>query len=436
MIKHLIDNRNTNALFKRLALVALLTLSYTAPHTYAAMQMLDQVIAIVDDDVILVSELTERIKAITANIQKSGNQVPAADKLHKDILEQLIRENIQMQIARRVGVRISDAQLNDAMARIAKQNRMTLAQFQAALESDGSSYTATREQIRRDMILQRVQQGNVNQRVQITEQEISNFLNSDEGQTLTAPEYRLLHALIPVNSASKGNVDEKARLHAKKLYQQIQNGKSYEKLVSNDTLFNIASTDLGWRKATDLPGIISGAAVTLKVGDTAKPIRSASGYHLVKLLDKRGDNEMIPQTKARHILLKPSAIRDEDTTEAEVRALRQRVNNGEEFADLAREYSEDIGSAVEGGDLSWTSPGQLVSAFQDAMDKTDIGQISTAFRSEYGWHILQVQERRQKDITDDLRSNMARNFIHKRKYDEELQTWLQKIRDEAYVDFK
>ncbi|MBN4055369.1 peptidylprolyl isomerase, partial [bacterium AH-315-K03] len=343
MIKHLIDNRNTNALFKRLALVALLTLSYTAPHTYAAMQMLDQVIAIVDDDVILVSELTERIKAITANIQKSGNQVPAADKLHKDILEQLIRENIQMQIARRVGVRISDAQLNDAMARIAKQNRMTLAQFQAALESDGSSYTATREQIRRDMILQRVQQGNVNQRVQITEQEISNFLNSDEGQTLTAPEYRLLHALIPVNSASKGNVDEKARLHAKKLYQQIQNGKSYEKLVSNDTLFNIASTDLGWRKATDLPGIISGAAVTLKVGDTAKPIRSASGYHLVKLLDKRGDNEMIPQTKARHILLKPSAIRDEDTTEAEVRALRQRVNNGEEFADLAREYSEDIG---------------------------------------------------------------------------------------------
>jgi peptidyl-prolyl cis-trans isomerase SurA len=423
-------------LFKKVVLPPLLTVLFCAPNSYGALQMLDQVVAIVDDDVILVSELNDRVSAIMANIKKSGKQPPAQDKFQRDILEQLIRENIQMQMASRAGVRINDAQLNDAMARIAGQNRMSLEQFKTALESDGSSYTATREQIRRDMILQRVQQGNVNQRVQITAQEIANLISSDEGKALTAPEYRMLHALIPVKGGSNSEREDKVRRHADKLYQRIQSGKSYEELVNNDTEFDIASTDLGWRKETDLPGLVSGLASTLKKGETAKPIQSVSGYHLVKLLDKRGEGEVIPQTRARHILLKTSAIRNETATEAEIESMRQRIIQGEDFAGLAREYSEDIGSAVEGGDLSWTSPGQLVPAFQDAMDKTDIGGVSPAFKSQYGWHILQVQERRQKDITEDLRNNMARNFIHKRKYDEELETWLQKIRDEAYVDFK
>ncbi len=403
--------------------------------TQSSPQLLDQVIAIVDDDVVLASELQERMQQVLVNIKKTGKQAPPTAEIQQEILDQLILENIQLQMAYRAGVRISDAQLNESMLRIAQQNRMDLIQFKEALEGDGLSYTATREQIRKEMLLQRVQQGNVNQRVQITDQEIANFLTSEEGQTLTAPEYRMLHTLIPVASGN-ADADATASDHAQALYQRIKNGERYQHVLSSDKQGQLSATDLGWRKAANLPALIAKLTDTLEKGETAAPIRSPSGYHLVKLLDKRGEGEVIPQTKARHILLKASAIRDEAATEVEINALRQQVLDGAEFADLAREHSEDIGSALEGGDLGWTNPGQLVGAFQDAMDKTEINAISPAFRSQYGWHILQVQERRQKDVTDTIRRNMASNYIHQRKYDDELQTWLQKIRDEAYVDIK
>lgn len=397
-------------------------------------QLLDQVIAIVDDDVVMASELRDRIQQVKLNIEKSGKTAPPMDEIQRQILDQLILENIQLQMAYRAGVRISDAQLNDSMLRIAQQNRMDLIQFKEALERDGVSYNETREQIRKEMLLQRVQQGNVNQRVQITDQEIANFLSSKEGQAMTAPEYRMLHTLIAIPSGADKATIASAKKMADTLYQRIENGEDYAKVISNYSQLKI--NDLGWRKAADLPSLISGLATTTGEGDTASPVQSASGFHLVKLLDKRGDGKVIPQTKARHILLKPSAIRNEAATEAEIKALRQRTIDGESFEELAREFSEDIGSALEGGDLGWTSPGQLVGAFQDAMDSTKPNDISPAFKSQYGWHILQVIERRDKDVTDDIRRNIARNHIHQRKYDDELQTWLQKIRDEAYVDFK
>nr|WP_235015338.1 peptidylprolyl isomerase [Oceanicoccus sp. KOV_DT_Chl] len=414
-----------------LAVLVSTGLSYSN-NTQAETQMLDQVIAIVDDDVVLASELQERMRQVVLNIEKSGKTAPPLAEIQQEILNQLILENIQLQMANRAGVRISDAELNESLARIAGQNRMTIAQFKAALENDGLSYTATREQIRKDMMLQRVQQGNVNRSVQITDQEINNFLASEEGKTLTAPEYRMLHTLLPVASGADQATIDAAQQRADTLYQQIQSS-SYEQVL---TAAKLEINDLSWRKAADLPSLISDLATTLDKTETAKPVQSPSGFHLVKLLDKRGDGEVIPQTKARHILLKSSAIRDENATKAEINNLRKKIINGADFAELARKFSEDIGSAQEGGDLGWTSPGQLVGAFQTAMDDTDIDKVSPAFRSEYGWHILQVLERREKDVTDDIRKNMARGYIHRRKYDDELQTWLQKIRDEAYVDFK
>ncbi|MFA7555298.1 MAG: peptidylprolyl isomerase [Spongiibacteraceae bacterium] len=409
------------------------SLSLHSTSVNAELQALDQVVAIVDDDVVLASELRERIQQVMANIQKSGKQAPPMEDIQREILDQLILENIQLQMAYRAGVRISDAQLNDSMARIAQQNQMDLAQFKATLEQDGLSYNSTREQIRTEMMLQRVQQGNVNQRIQITDQEINNLLASEEGKSMTAPEYRMLHTLIPVPSGASNADIEKARGVASALYQRIQNGESYEKVMGSNKL---AINDLGWRKAAELPTLLSGLTTEISKDETAPPVQSASGFHLVKLLSSRGDGQVIAQAKARHILLKPSAIRDDAATEAEIKKLRQKILNGADFAELAREYSEDIGSALEGGDLGWTSPGQLVGAFQQTMDNTAIGDISPAFRSEFGWHILQVQERRDKDVTEDIRRNIARNYLHQRKYDEELQTWLQKIRDEAYVDFK
>ena len=437
LTKHL---TNSPSLLKRilqtssrtvLAVVLTSTLS-TGLQANTDKQVLDQVIAIVDSDVVLASELRERLQQVELNIQKSGKPAPPMEQIQQEVLNQLILENIQLQMANRAGVRISDAELNEALTRIAQQNRMSLPQFKAALENDGMSYTAMREQIRKDMMLQRVQQGNVNRAVQITEQEIENFLASEEGQSLTAPEFRLLHTLIPVASGADQATIDATQKRADELYANIQQS-SYEQVLTEAKL---TVSDLGWRKVADLPSLVSELATTLNLEETAKPVQSASGFHLVKLLEKRGDGEVIPQTKARHILLKSSAIRSEAATEAEINALRQQVIDGSDFAELARAHSEDIGSAVEGGDLGWTSPGQLVPAFQNAMDAAAINEVSPAFKSQYGWHILQVLERRDKDVTENIRRNMARNYLHRRKYDDELQTWLQKIRDEAFVDFK
>lgn len=418
--------------------LALLTIIATlaSVNSHAETQMLDRVIAIVDDDVVLYSEMENRYNQVKQNIAKSGKQAPPEEQIRKQILDQLILESIQLQMAYRAGVRINDAQLNQSLSRIAQQNGMDLAQFRAALEADGQSYNATREQIRREMMLQRIQQGNVNQRVQISDQEIKNFLDSEEGRGHTAPEYRVLHALIPSSAEPQTAEDLRASVYANELYKKLKKGADFKQTVADTSVYAINSGDLGWRKLDDLPSLLAGPVPKLSAGQAAEPIRSASGYHLIMLVDKRGEGEVVAQTRARHILLKASAIRDEAATETAIKKLRQRALDGEDFAELAREYSEDIGSAAEGGDLSWTSPGQLVPAFQKAMDSTDIGGTSAAFRSQYGWHVLQVTERRDKDVTEDLRRNIARNFIHKRKFDDELQVWLQKIRDEAYVDLK
>lgn len=424
--------RLTRSLTTLLASVLFCLPTIAAPENTRG-QALDQVIAIVDDDVVLASELQERIQQVVANIDKQGKEPPPMAEIQQTLLDQLILENIQMQLAVRAGVRISDAQLNDAILRIAQQNQLTLDQFRQALDADGLSYASTREQIRKEMMLQRVQQGNVNQRVQITDQEITNFLDSEEGTALTAPDFRMLHTLIPLPSGASSDDIATAKALADKFYQRIQQGESYETVFA-DTQF--ATNDFGWRKASDLPSLISKLPLTMSKGETAEPVQSPSGFHMVKLADTRGEGELIPQTKVRHILLKSSAIRDEAATEALARSLRQQIIDGEDFGELAREYSEDIGSALEGGDLGWSSPGQLVGEFQTTMDMTEIDQVSEPFTSQFGWHILQVLERRDKDVTGDIRRNIARNYLHKRKYDDELETWLQKIRDEAYVDFK
>ena len=415
---------------------SLVLLLLSAVTVRAELTRLDRIIAIVDNDVVMSSELEYRVNQISTNAKKSGQKLPPLPKLRQEILDVLILESIQMQIADRAGVRISDADLNDAMERIARNNRLSLAQFRAALEKDGTSYNTTREQVRREMIIQQVQQGSVNRQVQISEQEVKNFLASEEGQALTSPEYRILHSLIPVSEQTDAATKEQAKKYAESAYKKISAGTDYQTAVTSTSDYKISSGDLGWRKAQDIPSLFSDIIVKLAEGETAPPIKSSSGYHLVKLVGKRGEGEMISQTKARHILLKPSAIRDDAATKKEIESIRKRIIDGEDFTNLAREFSEDIGSAVEGGDLGWTSPGQLVGAFQKNMDNTPKNEISPAFRSEFGWHILQVLERREKDVTDDIRSNIVRNFLFERKFNDELQSWLQKIRDEAFVDFK
>ena len=409
----------------------------TVGNAQSATEVLDQVVAIVDDDIVMASELRERIAAVNESIAARGIEAPPEDQLIRETLDRLILENIQLQKGQRVGVRISDAQLNSAMQRIAAQNRMTLDQFRQALEQQGQSYGAMREQVRREMIIQRVQGGNVNQRIQITDQEVDNFLATEEGQKMAQPEYHIVHALLAIPPDASAAEVAAAEAHVEKLAQRIRNGESFEGVVSSSTgQYTFSGGDLGWRKLDDLPSLFSEVAPGLAAGQTADPIRSDSGYHLVYMAEKRGGEQVVAQTEARHILIKPSEIMTDEQARELVVELRARAESGEDFGELAREYSEDIGSAAEGGDLGWTSPGQMVPEFDKAMASTEVGQISEPVKTQFGWHIIQVEGRRQQDMTSEAIRAQAMNYLHDRKYQEELDAWLRQIRDEAFVDIK
>ena len=423
---------------KTLLLAAsLATALITAPALQANTEVIDQVVAIVDDDIIMASELRERVTAVTENLKARDVQMPPEDTLIRETLDRLILESIQLQKGTRVGVRISDAQLNSAMQRIAAQNRMDLDQFRQALEQQGQSYVAMREQVRREMIIQRVQGGNVNQRIQITDKEVDNFLATPEGQKITQPEYHIVHALLAISPQASAAEAAAAQAYVDQMVKRIRAGESFEQVMGSSTgQYTFSGGDLGWRKLDDLPTLFSNVAPSLAAGQTADPIRSDSGLHIIYMAEKRGGEQMVAQTEVRHILIKPSEIMTDDQARELVVELKARALAGEDFGDLAREYSEDIGSAQEGGELGWTSPGQMVPEFDAAMQKTAIDEISDPVRTQFGWHILQVEGRRENDMTNEATRAKAMDHLHNRKYQEELDAWLRQIRDEAFVDIK
>ncbi|MDB6060209.1 MAG: molecular chaperone SurA [Verrucomicrobiaceae bacterium] len=421
------------------ALLPLTLAAQTAPKAPAGddnssqQQSLDRVIAIVDEDVILGSELQAAVSRAQENAARSKRELPPLDQFRRQIFDQLVLESLQLQIANRVGVRVSDTELNEALDRIAQQNNMTLEQFSQVMTQDGTSYAQAREQLRRELLIQRVQQGSVSERVQITDQEVENFLASAEGQARIAPQYHVLHALIPITDKTD---PEQVKQFAMQLDTRAREGEDFNRVMTTAGPVKVQNSDLGWRTSDNLPSLLVDLVPTLKSGEVAEPLRSPSGYHIVKVVEVRGKGEIIQQTKARHILLKPSAIRTEAQCQQLAAELRQRILAGADFDALAKQYSEDIGSAMEGGELGWTNPGQLVGTFQTAMDNTPKGAISEPFHSRYGWHIVKVEDRRTQDVTDEMRHTMARNYLHEKKYQDELDAWLRRIRDEAFVDIK
>ena len=420
----------------RLLHLSLCLLLATA-QAQAATEVIDQVVAIVDDDIIMASELRDRVSALTQSLQSRGVQMPPEDTLIRETLDQLILENIQLQMGRRAGVRIADEEINRATERIAAQNRMTLEQFQAALQSRGQSYENMREQVRREMIIRRVQMGNINQRVQITEEEVGNFMSTREGQNLTQPEFRLLHALIALPSDASPEQVSAASGQVEATLSRIRSGTDFAQAVQNSTSpYQFTGGDLGWRKLADLPSLFGDVAPALKPGETSEPIRSDSGFHIINLVEVRGREQVVTQTKARHILIKPSEIMTDAQAQALAANLRARVLAGEDFGELAQEYSEDIGSAQEGGELGWTTPGQMVPEFEAAVQKTPVGEIAEPVRTQFGWHVVKVEGRRDEDMSDLATRNKAMDYVHNRKYQEELDAWLRQIRDEAFVDVK
>ena len=415
--------------------VPLLALSVLPSLASAQIEVLDQVVAIVDDDIILASELQERVQGVRSTMESRGVEVPSDDVLIRETLDRLILDSIQLQLANRYGVRIPDQQLDEAMTRLARQNGLTLEQFRIALEQSGQSYAAAREGLRDDLAIQRVQQGNVMRNINISEQEIDNFLVTEEGEAMTQPEYQVVQALL---SISRG--EDAAEIAAKESYvnevlSNIQSGQPFEQAVSGTEPYAFTGGDLGWRKLGDIPSMFADTVPTLTAGEVAK-VRSSSGFHLVYLADAVGGEQLVRQTDVRHILVKPTEVLNEQAAEDLVVELRARIEGGEDFGELARQYSDDIGSATEGGNLGWTNPGQMVPEFEATMAGTAEGSISQPFRSEFGWHILEVKARRDKDFSGEVRRNQVAGYIRDQKYQEELDAWLRKIREEAFVDIK
>lgn len=405
----------------------------------AQVQLLDKVIAIVDDDVVLQSELDARLTVIYAQIQQSGTQAPPQEILVQQVLERLISERLQLNIAYNAGVRITDEEVNQAMARIAANNQLSMDEYIAKIHAEGGTVAKVREEIRSEISIMRVQQGRVMRRIQISEQELDNFLNSEEGRFITSPDVNVGQILLSVPTGSSNEEIDSIMARAENILDQVNNGVDFRQLAIANSADQSAlqGGDLGWRKMAQLPGVFIDAVEQLELGEVSEPIRSAAGFHLLKLYERRGGGErLVEQHFARHILIKPNQIRDEQATVDQLNQLRDRAIAGEDFGDLSKEFSEDTGSALKGGELGWSTPGMFVPEFEETMNSIALNEISMPFSSQFGWHILQVTERRNQDFSSTIIRNNAANMLRQRKYEEELQVWLQEIRDEAFVEIK
>jgi peptidyl-prolyl cis-trans isomerase SurA len=394
---------------------------------YAKIEVLDRIAVIVDDGVIMESQITKTLADVSKRYDDQNIPPPPADILLEQVTEKLIIEELQLQMADRAGVRISDAELNLTLSRLAANNQLSLEEFVVFVEENGDSYEDLREQMRREMRIQRIQRGRVNSSIDITEKEFESFLATDE--TLSALDPELLVRQILVKNLSTAN----------EIIELLDNGSDFAEIAKEKSISSNAQTGglLNWRKAVDMPELFEKSLANQSIGFISEPLESGSGYHILKLEDKRGEFvQFEDQWQSRHILLIPSAIRTEDDTELELNNLRQRVIDGESFESLAKEFSEDPGSALQGGDLGWLGLGVLAEEFEATMLEMEIGEISPVFQTEFGFHFLEVLAKRSHELTDDLIKDRAYSILYARKFDEELENTLRSMRAEAFVEFK
>ena len=405
----------------------------------AKIELLDRVVAVVDSGVVMESQLNQRVQDIIGRLRSDGIELPPKEVLEEQILERLIIEEIQLQIGDQAGVKISDAELNRALSMIASENSMNLEQFKESLDANNDSYVKLRDQVRKELIIQRVQRGKVGANIEISEQEIENFLNSEEGRSKLAEQYNVQQILLSLNSSAPENEVNLVKEKGADLIERYKEGESFEKLAATYSSDQNAleGGSLGWRKSSELPSLFSNVVVKMKVGEISELIRSGAGFHIIRLSEKRGDVvKFEDQTLVRHILIQSSEIRSENQTKELINEIHQELIDGEDFKQLARQHSEDPGSKMEGGELGWSSPDSFDPAFEAVMNSVDIGEMSKPFQSSFGWHILEVLDRRNEDISDDVRKNRAYSIIFNRKFEQELQRTLIELRSESYVDIK
>ncbi len=413
-------------------------LAVMSGFTHAQLQRLDSVVAVVDDDVVMASELDQRVNQVVRS--NPGANLPPEDELKRQILDRLVVERLELQMAERSGISITEDEVDQALAQMRASRNLSPEQFAAQMANDGMTISQLRAQIKHELAISRVQQARVNRRIRVTDQDIDNFLNSPEGKYWTSPDYQLGHMLVSVPEKAPEPEVNAAKNKAEQLYNRLKKGADFKKLAQDNSDGQNATEGgmLGWRKTEELPAQFAEALSNLNTGDVTPPFRSPAGFHILKVFDKRGgDNTVIQQYKVSHILLKPSEILDDQAARDKLTQVRQRLIAGSTtFAEMAREYSEDIGSMLSGGDLGWSLPGKFVPVFEETMTKTPVGEISQPFRSQFGWHILKVEDSRKEDMTETVIRNQAANLIRKQRFDDELQNWLSEIRSQAYVDIR
>lgn len=421
----------------RRTLLVLLGLLFTL-SARAAVEI-DHIVAVVNDDVIMASELHDKMDSIKKQMRDQGTTPPPNPVLQKQVLDRLIMTRLQLQMAEHTGIRVDDETLNRTISNIAAENHVTLDEFRKILEKEGYNFSQFREDIRQEIMIAHLRQRAVDNRVFVSEREVDNYLANQAHQGATELEYHLAHILVTMPSSPSADTLEKTRARANLVLEKLKNGASFKSVAAeySDGQQALDGGDLGWRKASQVPTLFTDIVTHMKKGEVSDLIRSPSGFHIIKLLDERDSKKVvITQTHVRHILIKTDELTTDEDAVRRMKQLRLRLVGGADFGDLARANSEDPVSAANGGDLGWINPGDLVPEFEQVMNSLQPGEISQPFRTQFGWHILQVLGRRQHDSTDDVRRARAREAIRKRKVEEARENWLREMRDDAYVEYR
>ncbi len=411
----------------------------SAPAAQRGVLSVDRVVAIVNDEAITQHEVNDAKRVVLMQMSQQKVQPPAPDVLEKQVLERLITERSLMQFAKETGLRVDDTQIERAIQRIAQDNKMSPEEFRKALAQEKVTYAKYREDIRSEIIVQRLREREIESRLTVSDAEVDHYLATLKAQNAGDSEYQLAHILVLVPEQASADQIEGRRRRAEEALKAVKGGAEFGQVAAgfSDASDALRGGNLGWRPGARLPTVFADQVRTMKVGEVSPVLRSASGFHIVKLLDKRGRNEstIVDQTHARHVLIRVSELVSEADAKVKIERVKDRLDAGAKFEEIAKLNSED-GSAAKGGDLGWLNPGDTVGEFQDAMNKLAINQISAPVRSPFGWHIIQVLERRKQDVTAERERTEAQLAIRQRKADEQFQAWVREVRDRAYVEIR
>ena len=434
----LLNIKSTSALF--LFVTFWLSLLPLSAYALNDIVKLDRIVTIVDKNAITEQELEAKVRTVSDQLTKQGKQLPQERILRKQILERLIVDSIQLQLAAERGIKVNEIQLEKTIERIAEQNQMSVETFKTALANDGVSYNAFREDMRNEITIARLKESEINKRINISEGEVDNYLttqeNSKDGKQ---EEFELSQILIRTPEESSPQDIEAAQIKVEEVLAELNKGESFEKVSASfsDAPNALEGGNMGWRSSSQIPPVFLALLKEMSVGQASKPIRSPNGFHIIKINNKRSADStlIVEQTHARHILTKLNEVVSEQEAKQKMDGLKERLDNGADFAELAQQYSED-GSANSGGDLGWVNPGDTVPEFETAMNALAPEEISEPIRSPFGWHIIQVLERRKQDMTDQAARIQARKEIFSRKVEEAYEDWIHELRDRAFVELR